>query len=49
MLIYIKYIFLKFEFYLKHYLKNLVIYIKTCYFYVYALDCNVSWIYKHKD
>ena len=23
--------------------------IKTCYFYVYTLDCNVSSIYKHKD
>ena len=22
--------------------------IKTCYFHVYTLDCNVPWIYKHK-
>ena len=31
---------MKFAFYL---------YIKICYFYVYTLDFNVSWIYKHKD
>ena len=24
-------------------------YNKTCYFYIYTWDCNVSWIYKHKD
>ena len=22
---------------------------KTCYFYIYTWDCNVSWTYKHKD
>ena len=46
------YIFLKFEFDLNPYIliSKIWVYIKTSYFYVYTLDCNVSWIYKqHKD
>ena len=46
--IYIYILYIKFEFYLKPYLRNLGNN-KTCYFYIYTWDCNVSWIYKHKD
>ena len=26
---------------------KITVYVETCYSYI--LDCNVSWIYKHKD
>ena len=51
-ILYIYYIhiiyYIKSEFHLKPYLKNLI-YSKTCYFYICIWDCNVSWIYKHKN
>ena len=49
-IIYLYYVYnTKSEFYLKSYLKICVYNNKICYFYIYTCDCNVSWIYKHKD
>ena len=25
------------------------VYNETCFFYIYPCDCNVSWVYRHKD
>ena len=43
------YTFLKLEFYLKPSLKNLGIHLLKLVAVVYTLDCNVSWVYKHKN
>ena len=44
-----EYVFLKCEIYLKPILKNYGIYLLKLVTLIYTLDCNVAWIYKHKD
>ena len=34
--------------FIENFISKSWVYIKTCSFYVYTLDCNVSWIYKQR-